>query len=310
MQCERAQEFFSDYLERTLDRPMSVALETHIESCAGCREEIESLQEMFVTLDRVPRVQTPADGPWRVMARIRSERAEQWEAQRAQPRGFWQSLWPSLRTMNPASVGMTAGLATLLVAGGLLVPTVLNHTTLGVGHIGRVEAPPPRVEATYHPETRQVDLVVASPVDVPNARVAFEAEGKTVSFSDSFGLGPQHPFRQPFVFQDTTQEAQSIWISVTSPTRNVSYRYLAVIPLQQRDGERVTLLVENRPEEEALRQLAPYLGRPVVVSGNADAVVSLNAAGEPAERCLNEVARQSHAQVNSEAGAFHLAALP
>ena len=41
MKCDRAQEFFSDYLERTLDRPMAAALESHLHDCSACREDLE-----------------------------------------------------------------------------------------------------------------------------------------------------------------------------------------------------------------------------------------------------------------------------
>jgi predicted anti-sigma-YlaC factor YlaD len=47
MQCDRAEEFFSDYMERTLDRPMTVALEAHLAACGRCRGDIEALWRRF-----------------------------------------------------------------------------------------------------------------------------------------------------------------------------------------------------------------------------------------------------------------------
>src|SRR5438045_407873 len=113
MQCERAQEFFSDYLERTLDRPMTVALESHLGNCARCREEVEVLQETLLALDAVPEVEPPWDGAWQVIRHIRAADAERLEARRPWSITFGQ--W--LRTLNPASAAMGAGLATLIIGG-------------------------------------------------------------------------------------------------------------------------------------------------------------------------------------------------
>ena len=71
MQCDRAPEFFSDYLERTLDRPMTVALEAHLGGCGPCRDEIETLQATFMALDALPEVEPPVNGAWEVMRRLR-----------------------------------------------------------------------------------------------------------------------------------------------------------------------------------------------------------------------------------------------
>jgi hypothetical protein len=311
MQCERAQEFFSDYLERTLDRPMTAALEAHLGTCARCRNEVESLQEMFQVLDRVPPVEPPHDGPSRVMAAIRNQRAEQWEAQRRKAPGFWESLWRSLHGLSPASVGMATGLATLVVAGAVTAPMAARYVGMGFARLTpapvRQPVAAPVVQASYHPESGQVDLLVTPQTDLPAARVSLEMGGRTWVVSDGFGLGPQRPLKQPVIIPNTGREAEAVWMTVESPSRNATYRYLVVVPLRQRTDERVTLLVESRPVEEALRQLAPYLGRPVVVSGAADATVSLNAAGETAQRCLDSVAQQVHATVTSAADAYHLA---
>src|SRR5579872_2686555 len=109
MHCDRAQEFFSDYLERTLDRPMTVALEAHLAGCGHCREDIEALQSTFLALDAVPEVEPPVDGAWQVLARLRQERVERFERERRAP-----SFLDWLRSLNPLSVGMGASLATLV----------------------------------------------------------------------------------------------------------------------------------------------------------------------------------------------------
>jgi hypothetical protein len=61
MKCDKAQEFFSDYIESTLDRPMTVALEAHLNGCELCSADVASLRSMWTVLDKVPQVEPPAD---------------------------------------------------------------------------------------------------------------------------------------------------------------------------------------------------------------------------------------------------------
>ena len=46
MKCDKAQEFFSDYIENALDQPMVVALETHLNGCEACSADVSSLRDM------------------------------------------------------------------------------------------------------------------------------------------------------------------------------------------------------------------------------------------------------------------------
>jgi len=312
MQCERAQEFFSDYLERTLDRPMTVAVEAHLGSCGRCRDEVEILQETLLALDAVPEVEPPRDGAWQVMSRIRSARAEQLEAQRRRPAPFFD--W--LRALNPASAAMGAGLATLVIAGTVMVPGVSNLIRNGIfpppaAPVSPTRTDLPAVQAVYHPDSRQVDLQVTPVSDLPAAQVRVDMGGSTYEFSDGYGLGPNRPLQQPIIISSPTgRDAEAMWITVTSPARGKQYRYLVALPLNQRPGERVTALLQNRPLDEALQQVVPYLGRPVVAAGLTEGNVTLNVTGESATDCLNEIARQVGAQVTPQADGYHLTPAP
>lgn len=309
MQCERAQEFFSDYLERTLDRPMTVALEAHLGSCGRCRDEVELLQETLLALDAVPEVEAPWDGAWQVMSRIRNARAEQLEAQRKRPVPFFE--W--LRTLNPGSAAMGAGLATLVIAGTFMVPGVSNlvRNTFGVApptpKVSSSRTDLPAVEAVFHPRTRQVDLQVTPVSELPAAQVRVDMGGSTYEFSDGYGLGPNRPLQQPIILASPAgRDAEAMWVMVSSPARGNQYRYLIAVPLNQKPGEPVTMLLQNRPLDEALRQLVPYLGRPVVAAGMTDEPVTLNVTGERATDCLEQIASQIGAQVTSQTDGYHL----
>ena len=59
MKCDKAQEFCSEYIEDTLVRPMTVALETHLNGCEQCSADVAGLKQMFAVLDKVPQVEPP-----------------------------------------------------------------------------------------------------------------------------------------------------------------------------------------------------------------------------------------------------------
>jgi len=191
MQCDRAQEFLSDYLERTLDRPMTVALEAHLASCAGCREDVEALQATFSALEVVPEVEPPRDGAWQVMMKLREARAVQSEAERRRVPTFMD--W--LRTLNPMSAAMGASLATLIIGGGLMVvPGLERLLIVGPGPVLPPAAAPrpdaaPALTVSYgavKPDGREIDLQLLPSSDIPDAEVRVTAG--TVDFAQPVSL--------------------------------------------------------------------------------------------------------------------------
>ena len=87
MKCDKAQEFFSDYIENTLDRPMVVAVETHLSGCEACSADVASLRDMWTVLDKVPAGEPPADFFWRTTTRLQNELLNLREAERAHANG-------------------------------------------------------------------------------------------------------------------------------------------------------------------------------------------------------------------------------
>jgi anti-sigma factor RsiW len=309
MQCERAQDHFSDYLEQTLDRPLTVTLEAHLNGCPACREEVAALRSLCLDLNSMPEVEPPWDGAWQVMAQVRNARAEQYEAQRRRAPSFLQ--W--LRSLNPASAVAGAGLATLVVGGTLLFPGVGDHVrnafiwlrpsaplvaarpaeTLGV----TVSNGPLTVDG------RQVDLDIRAPMELPDG--VLEVSGAGMSVSDAI-----HRSRPVRVMLPATSTVETLRVTVSSPSTGKQYRSLVVVPLGESREQPVTLMFESEPLDEALRRLAPSLGRPVVVAGLEDERVHLGADGAMPRRCLDELAAQAHAQVREENGSYLLVAAP
>ena len=123
MKCDKAQEFFSDYIENALDRPMTVALETHLNGCEACRADVAGLRDMWTVLDKLPQVEPPADFVWRTTTRLQNELLNRREAERARALPWW-------KRMTPVMAFSCAGVAALLVIGLMapIVPTKIGPT--------------------------------------------------------------------------------------------------------------------------------------------------------------------------------------
>jgi hypothetical protein len=309
MQCDRAQEFFSDYLEGTLDRPMAVALQAHVDRCADCREELNGLQAVFGALSQVPEVEPPRDGAWQVMLRLRQERMTQWEAERRKAPGFFD--W--LRSLNPMSAALGAGLATMII-GGTLIVTGVPHVQQGFMPVGgqKLPAPPvapaPEVTASYGqlaPEGQEVNLQLAVAGDIPDARVRVNGGGhRNSDYTVALQAGVPQPIR--VIIPVGNLEPEVVHLSVQSPALGKGYTYLVVLPQPERRQQSVTLNLIDQPLETALKQIASALERPVV-SGITEAPVTLQVSDLSGYRALRAVADQLEATVRSDAGVYRLA---
>jgi len=314
MQCDRAQEFFSDYLERTLDRPMTVALEAHLAGCSGCREEIESLGDVFGALSAMPQAEPPADGAWQVVCRVRQAQAEQWETERRRAPGFLQ--W--LRSLNPASAAMGAGLATLVVAGGFWFTApghVKNLILPGLGGTARPEsaapasgADAPAVLVAYGPLTaggQQISLQVQPEVDLPDAHVEVAGGDMAYKLVGDGSITRSRPMDLP-LNAPVNSGPLTYRVLVESRTVGKQFRYLVVVPTGEQKDRPVTLAFPYQSLEESLRQLAPSLAHPVVVESPVEGNVQLQVESRPASTCLRDLAAQLRAEVTEDRGVYRM----
>jgi hypothetical protein len=132
MKCEHAQEFFSEYVEQSLDKPQTVALEAHLTACASCRHGLEGLHQTWQALKMVPAVEPPKDLAWRVLAQLQRERAERLEAERRRV----HPLLGWLHSLTPGAAFGYAVLAALLLIAAAFPLTGLSgriSTTFGWG---------------------------------------------------------------------------------------------------------------------------------------------------------------------------------
>lgn len=313
MQCDRAQEFFSDYLERTLDRPMTVAIESHLAGCANCREEVEALQSTFLALDSLPEVEPPADGAWRVMTAIRQQRAEQYEAERQKTPTFLD--W--LRSLNPMGVAMGASLATLVIGGSLVVTGLPGYVQLGPGLTGpqvRQPSPPaslaamPAVQVSYGAANalgQELEVRVIPATDLPDGEIRVVGE----ALPDAYTREGDLVANDPSVFHVQVPygaNVQVLRITARSGAAGRLTEQTVLVPLGARNSEPVTLVATEQPLVDALRKVAPHLGRPVVVDGGAYPNVTLQVAEASAPRVLEGLAERSRLTLREENNVYRL----
>jgi hypothetical protein len=313
MQCDRAEEFFSDYLERTLDRPMTVAIESHLAGCVNCRDGVEALQSTFLALDSLPEVEPPADGAWRVMTAIRQQRAEQYEAQRQKAPTFLD--W--LRSLNPMSVAMGASLATLVIGGSLVATGLPGHVQLGAGSFAPRAPQPapanarpamPAIQVTYGAVSatgQALEIRVSPATDLPNGEVRVTGDAVPVAHVASGNLAAGVPvvFQVQAPFGSGVQVLRVVSHSASSGVRT---EQTVVAPLGARVNEPLTLVATDQPLVDALRRVAPHLGRPVVVDGAPPVSVTLQAAEASAPKILEGLAERSQLTLREENNVYRM----
>ena len=106
MQCQFAQELFSDHLSDSLDRAQKVSLENHLATCADCKEQVAGLRDVWAALDTLPVVEPPKFFHENIMDRIATEAAKEQEAALASKSQGWD--WRSLFRARSLAFGAAA----------------------------------------------------------------------------------------------------------------------------------------------------------------------------------------------------------
>jgi hypothetical protein len=132
MKCEHAKDFFSEYIEQSLDKPTGVALEAHLTACGACQRDLDGLRQTWGALNAVPAVEPPADLAWRVMCRLQEEKLQRLEAE--QTRKAKNPFIGWLQALTPGAAFGYATLTALLIIGALF--PVLNKGGVIFGAFG------------------------------------------------------------------------------------------------------------------------------------------------------------------------------
>jgi hypothetical protein len=294
MKCEKAQEFFSDYIENTLDRPMTVALEAHLNGCEACGADVASLRSMWTVLDQVPHVEPPADFVWRTTTRLQHELLNRREAERAKPLPWWKRL-------TPVQSFSYAAIAALLLVGMSVptIPTPLGTRTSGWGILFHPNQPmtAPQFEAQIPGPNGEAAVVKITPTsDLPYARVWMTYEVPVVQTQTLRGNG------QPITVPQNLDSNKSVVVRVQRGGASA-----AKITLLAGSGDGVryekTLILPGSPSQAisveggdpyyALQQVAHLTGQPLLVDSGLTGSVNLDvrtvAPGQALDQVLSQV---------------------
>jgi putative zinc finger protein len=306
MKCDKAQEFFSDYIENALDQPMVVALETHLNGCEACSADVSSLRDMWTVLDKVPQVEPPADFVWRTTTRLQNELLNRREAERARPLPWWKRL-------TPVQAFSYVGIAALLLI-GVVVPVgnKLNYGTWGIGwpfgpHQVVQTAPAPNVTA---PEfTAQVPglngaaatVTIQATSEMPYASVAMGY--LTPSGTDL--VTQLRPYTKP----QTMEAGQSISVpvQVSGPqsdhaakinlnTNGIAFSKVLILP----GAPVVNDKLQDADAYFVLQQIAARTGQPMLVDGGLTPRVTLDLQSITPDQALQSLMTQVGAQSAKE----------
>jgi predicted anti-sigma-YlaC factor YlaD len=105
MQCNQAQELFSDHIAGHLDPALNLSVENHLRTCEACRTESIGLCRLWSSLDALPSVEPPAFFHENLMHRIVIEQARVTEdAQRQRSLWNWRALFQPRSPVFAAAV--------------------------------------------------------------------------------------------------------------------------------------------------------------------------------------------------------------
>jgi len=112
MKCLDAQELFSDYVERKLDRAMTVSFENHLSACQSCKAAVTDLAAMWKGLDALPQAEPPAFFHENIMSAIERKQSADWEALEAR-----RSIWNLRRLFQPRNFAVGFAALALVLMG-------------------------------------------------------------------------------------------------------------------------------------------------------------------------------------------------
>ncbi|HET6455374.1 MAG TPA: zf-HC2 domain-containing protein [Armatimonadota bacterium] len=129
MNCERAKELFSEYLEGGVDHAVAALVRSHLDLCPACAGELNALKQTWSMLDAMPQVEPPCD--FRHSVVMQAARLQHQEAKSRQP-GFVINWDAFLGRLAPARAIAIACLGAILAVLLLWVPPSAYEHVAGI----------------------------------------------------------------------------------------------------------------------------------------------------------------------------------
>jgi hypothetical protein len=127
MNCQQAQRHLPGYLDGAVASHNHFRVREHLESCAGCREQLEQFRRLSVCLANVQPVSAPVDLAVRIRVQASQVRSFSGSLEHAWSR--WKLVFENI--FQPFAVPATGGIVTALVVFALLVQNVLVGVPVG-----------------------------------------------------------------------------------------------------------------------------------------------------------------------------------
>jgi len=287
MKCDKAQEFFSDYLENTLDRPMTVALETHLNGCEQCSADVAGLKQMYAVLDKVPQVEPPADFVWRTTTRLQNELLTRREAEQARPLPWWKRL-TTLQTFSYAGVtaallvGLSLGIHTLGPTSrwdiiGDLFPSHNAPNVTPAAKPVQVTAPQFSVQVPgQYGAAATVTITATSNMPYASVALAYLTPSGQALVGRPAHFGQPHTLAAGQSIPVPIQAGGSTAVRITLTCNHIPFTKVLLLPGTPAAGP-----VQNADPYFALQQVASHTGQAMLVDGGLTTPVTLDAQQTP-----------------------------
>jgi hypothetical protein len=220
MNCEEIQKYLSDFLDKSLDVALAMAIKDHLTACSRCSEEMASLAECQRLVSDLPVVEPPVDFTNRVMAAVR-------EAGR--PPSLWERLFLPLRSNVPLQ-------ATAVVLIGVLAAYIYQKEPLQREPVLTVQP-----ESSFRKQD-ETDKLAPSVTQAPSTasktrEIAEETKARVQKFKDSAQLKePQSPPKPEEQDQGIARSQPDGPGNTRSQDPSRSPATLSPIPLQEKSS--------------------------------------------------------------------------
>jgi hypothetical protein len=308
MKCDKAQEFFSDYIENTLDQPMTVAVETHLNGCETCSADVADLRSMWTVLDKVPQVEPPADFVWRTTTRLQNERLNRQDAERAKPLPWWKRLTP---VQSFSYAGIAAMLAVGLAIGAHSIVPAQTWDILSIFHphhasnVNPAPAPlvvtPPSFDAQVPgADGMAADVTIRATSATPNASVAVAlltaVDGKLVGRPQVVGHASSWGAGEARLVPIPNGGARAAEIFVYSNNILVAQKRLILPPAA---GTQAVSSLQKADPYFALQQIAGRTGQPILADSGLATLVTVDLTSGTPQQALEQAQSQMGARMST-----------
>ena len=160
MNCERARELFSDYLEGGVDHAVAALVRGHLDQCPACAREVDALKRTWGMLDMLPQLEPPVDFRHTLVMRCAKLQHEQSKSKQA---GFLLNWDAFVRRLAPARAVAIACMGAILAVLLLWVPPSTYE------HVASVFTPSATVINPVE-QPRPANAIEASPLSMEAER--------------------------------------------------------------------------------------------------------------------------------------------